>query len=164
MEVIGILLLPVFLFYSWKFSKYPVVPKRFLQNKTVVLAALIGAFDFVSFYLSFTYLYSFVVIVKPWPLIHATYFAQTQTVALTVFAIVAGVVARFTRRCVVFLLLFFLPPSFFLSLSFLFYSPPFLPFFFLFFCILCFIEHRCYNSSPHNRDFFPCDFYHDFSL
>lgn len=98
MEVIGILLLPVFLVYSWKFSKYPVVPKRFLQNKTVVLAALIGAFDFVSFYLSFTYLYSFIVIVKPWPLLHANYFAQSQTVTLTVFAIVAGIILRFFRR------------------------------------------------------------------
>jgi hypothetical protein len=98
MEVIGILLLPVFLVYSWKFAKYPVVPKRFLQNKTVVLAALIGAFDFVSFYLSFTYLYSFVVIVKPWPLLHANYFIQSQTVTLTVFAIVAGIILRFFRR------------------------------------------------------------------
>lgn len=57
-----------------------------------------GAFDFISFYISFTYLYSFVLIVKPWPLLHATYFSQTQTVALTVFAIVAGGVARVTRR------------------------------------------------------------------
>ncbi|RXW16248.1 hypothetical protein EST38_g9606 [Candolleomyces aberdarensis] len=98
MEVIGILLLPVYLFYSWKFAKYPVVPKRFLLNRTVVLAALIGAFDFTSFYLSFTYLYSFVVIVKPWPLLHSNYFIQSQTVTLTVFAIVAGIILRFFRR------------------------------------------------------------------
>ncbi|KAJ3529722.1 hypothetical protein NMY22_g8881 [Coprinellus aureogranulatus] len=98
MEVIGCVLLPVYFVYSAYFSKYPVVPKRFLANRSVVLACLIGAFDFISFYISFTYLYSFVLIVKPWPLINATYFSQTQTVALTVFAILAGVIARFTRR------------------------------------------------------------------
>ncbi|TEB21698.1 drug:h+ antiporter [Coprinellus micaceus] len=98
MEVVGIVLLPVYFLYSAYLAKVPVVPKRFLRNRSVVLACLVGAFDFISFYISYTYLYSFVLIVKPWPLIHATYFAQTQTVALTVFAIVAGVIARFTRR------------------------------------------------------------------
>ncbi|KXN85124.1 Siderophore iron transporter 3 [Leucoagaricus sp. SymC.cos] len=80
------------------FAKYPVIPKRFVLNRSVVLASLIGAFDFVSFYISFTYLFSFIVVVKPWSLLNATYFSQTQTVALTVFGILAGLCMCFIRR------------------------------------------------------------------
>ncbi|KAF5338766.1 hypothetical protein D9611_013329 [Ephemerocybe angulata] len=98
MEVIGILLIPVYLIWEWKFAKHPVVAKRFVTNRTVVLASLIGGFDFISFYISFTYLFSFVIVVKPWTLVNATYFAQTQTVALTVFAITAGFLLRWMRR------------------------------------------------------------------
>ena len=52
----------------------------------------------VSFYLTNTYLYSFVLVVKPWSLIDLTYFTSTQTVALTVFGILAGVLMRFQHR------------------------------------------------------------------
>lgn len=98
MEVVGCSLIPLYLIFEWKFAKHPVVPKRFVQNRSIVLASLIGASDFISFYLSFTYLYSFVVIVKPWSLVNATYFTMTQTVALTIFGIVGGVILRFTGR------------------------------------------------------------------
>jgi hypothetical protein len=81
--VIGICLLPVFVVYEWKVARYPIIPRRFVTNRSVVIAMLIGSFDFVcsshplipcslpdtpqiSFYLSFTYLYSFVYVVKPW--------------------------------------------------------------------------------------------------
>lgn len=82
MLVVGGLLLPVLIFWDFKIAKYPVIAPRFCMNRSVVLAALIGAFDFVSgslhifqhklnstqisFYLTFTFLYSFVVVVKPW--------------------------------------------------------------------------------------------------
>ena len=52
----------------------------------------------VSFYLTQTYLYSFIIITKPWSLINATYFNQTQSVALTVFGIAAGVLMRYVHR------------------------------------------------------------------
>ncbi|KAF8837403.1 hypothetical protein BDN67DRAFT_983286 [Paxillus ammoniavirescens] len=47
----------------------------------------------ISFYLTFTFLYSFAVVVKPRSLVRidATYFMQTQTVALTFLGIFAGV-------------------------------------------------------------------------
>ncbi|KAF9489910.1 drug:h+ antiporter [Pleurotus eryngii] len=98
MIVIGGVLIPVFFMYDWKLAKYPVVPARLLKNRSVVGASLIGFFDFVSFYLTFTYLFSFVIVVKPWPLLHATYFSQTQTVALTFFGICAGFAMRFIHR------------------------------------------------------------------
>ena len=85
MVTVGCLLLPVFVVWEWKFAKHPVIPTRFLKNRTFVIAALVGAFDFVcipfffvfevfvlmenvqvSFYISWAYLFSFVLIVKPW--------------------------------------------------------------------------------------------------
>ncbi|KAH9846877.1 drug:h+ antiporter [Lenzites betulinus] len=98
MIVIGCVLLPVFALWDIYFAKRPVIARRFLTNPSVVFAAWIGFFDFFSFYMSFTYLYSFVLVTKPWSLINATYFSQTQTVALTVFGITAGFGMRYIRR------------------------------------------------------------------
>ncbi|EAU93687.1 ferrichrome-type siderophore transporter [Coprinopsis cinerea okayama7 len=95
---VGGALIPVYLIWEAKFTKYPVIPRRFLLNKTVVIACLIGALDFVSFYISYAYLYSFVIVVKPWSLKNATYFIQCQTVTLTVFGIVGGALMRYLRR------------------------------------------------------------------
>ncbi|KAF9529935.1 drug:h+ antiporter [Crepidotus variabilis] len=98
MVVIGCLLVPTFAFYEAKVAKYPVVPGRFLRNRSVVIASLIGFFDFVSFYITSVYLYSFVIVVKDWSLLNSTYFSQTQTVALCVFGFTAGLVQRFIHR------------------------------------------------------------------
>lgn len=49
MIIVGGCLVPLHGFWEFKFTKYPVVPKRFVLNRTVVLAAMIGAFDFVRF-------------------------------------------------------------------------------------------------------------------
>lgn len=98
MIVIGGLLFPVFLLWDFKIAKHPVIAPRFCFNRSVVLASLIGAFDFVSFYLTFTYLYSFIIVVKPWSPVNASYFAYTQTVALTIFGITAGFAMRFMHR------------------------------------------------------------------
>ncbi|KAG6885294.1 hypothetical protein C0993_003578 [Termitomyces sp. T159_Od127] len=98
MIVIGCVLVPFIGIYEFNFAKYPVIPRRFAVNRSIVIASIIGALDFISFYLSFTYLYSYILIVKPWSLVNTTYFTQTQTVALTVFGIVAGLSMRFMRR------------------------------------------------------------------
>ncbi|KAK0230661.1 drug:h+ antiporter [Armillaria fumosa] len=123
MLVIGCILFPAIGPWEFKFAKYPVVPKRFITNFTVVGASLIGFFDYacpsscnliISFYLTYVYLYSFVIVVKPWPvyvssecanltnfcrsLINATYFIQTQSVGLTFFGILCGLAMRFLHR------------------------------------------------------------------
>ncbi|KAK0190166.1 drug:h+ antiporter [Armillaria mellea] len=82
----------------FKFAKFPVVPWRYVKNRSVVGASLIGFFDFISFYLTYVYLYSFVLVVKPWTLINATYFIQTQSVGLTFFGICAGAAMRYFHR------------------------------------------------------------------
>ncbi|KIJ58509.1 hypothetical protein HYDPIDRAFT_178059 [Hydnomerulius pinastri MD-312] len=98
MLVIGVVLLCAFAYWDLRIAKRPVIAPRFVRNKSVIFAALIGFFDFMSFYLTFTYLYSFVLVVKPWSLIDATYFMQTQTVALTFFGIIAGVSMHLMHR------------------------------------------------------------------
>ena len=46
--------------YEGMFAHFPFIPSRFLKNRTVLAAALIGFFDFISFYLQYTYQYSFI--------------------------------------------------------------------------------------------------------
>ncbi|KAK7020478.1 major facilitator superfamily domain-containing protein [Favolaschia claudopus] len=96
--LLGILFIPIFAWWDFKRAKYPVVPFRFVVNRSVVGASLIGALDFMAFYLTFTYLFSFVVVVKGWKLINTTYFMQIQSMSMTVFAFLAGVYMHRFRR------------------------------------------------------------------
>jgi hypothetical protein len=57
----------------------------------------IGFTDFVSFYLQYTNLYNFVFVTKDWDVRYMSYFASTQTIALTVFGIMAGAIMSYTR-------------------------------------------------------------------
>merc|ERR1712225_10971 len=98
MLTLGPIFLILFTFYEAKYAKYPIIPARFLFNRTVLAAGLIGFFDFVSFYLQYTYQYSFIYVVKPWSLVDQNYFAQTQTIALTLFGIIAGAIVFKLRR------------------------------------------------------------------
>lgn len=98
MVVIGCVLFPLIGPWEFKFAKFPVIPLRYVKNKSVVGASLIGFFDFILFYLTYLYLYSFVLVVKRWSLIDATYFIQTQSVGLTFFGICTGVAMRYFHR------------------------------------------------------------------
>lgn len=98
MFVMGIVLLVMFAVWDLRYASRPVIAPRFVRNRSVVCAALIGFFDFMSFFLTYTYLYSFVLVVKPWSLVNATYFIQVQSVALTFFGILAGLSMRFLHR------------------------------------------------------------------
>ncbi|KAI6000943.1 hypothetical protein EDC04DRAFT_2791361 [Pisolithus marmoratus] len=100
MLIIGVALLGVFAYWDIRVAKVPVMAPRFVRNRSVVLAAFIGFFDFMSFYLTYTYLYSFVLVVKPWSLVNATYFMQVQSGALTfsgIYVLVIGLIVRFVR-------------------------------------------------------------------
>ncbi|KAG1727559.1 major facilitator superfamily domain-containing protein [Suillus paluster] len=98
MLAVGVVILVMFTIWDLYFARVPVIAPRFVRNKSVVCAALIGFFDFMSYYLTFTYLFSFVLVVKPWSLVNAAYFIQTQSVALTFFGILAGLSMRFLHR------------------------------------------------------------------
>ena len=47
MLVVGVVLLFVFAVWDFKFASRPVIPFRFVRNRTVVIGSLVGFFDFV---------------------------------------------------------------------------------------------------------------------
>ncbi|KZT38553.1 MFS general substrate transporter [Sistotremastrum suecicum HHB10207 ss-3] len=98
MLIAGIITLIVFAIYELRVAKRPVVAPRFWGNWAVLGAGVIGFFDFMSFYLSYTYLYSFIIVTKDWSLVDDIYFSNVQTVALTVFGILGGLLMRTTHR------------------------------------------------------------------
>lgn len=48
MIVIGCALIPFYILWDFKFASYPVIARRFLLNRSVIIACAVGAFDFVS--------------------------------------------------------------------------------------------------------------------
>lgn len=60
MIVLGPIILIGFTFYEAKVASLPFIPARFLKNRTVIAAGLIGFFDFISFYMQYTYQYAFI--------------------------------------------------------------------------------------------------------
>ncbi|BEI91445.1 uncharacterized protein CcaverHIS019_0402650 [Cutaneotrichosporon cavernicola] len=99
MLVVGCILFPIFLAYEWKVPARPVFPMRWFRRLPIFGACLIGFLDFVSFYLQFTYLYSFASVTVDWAKPqHLTYFTYTQTLCLTFFGICAGAFMAWTRR------------------------------------------------------------------
>ena len=98
MLVVGCVLLPVIAVWEIYVAKRPAIARRFLVNRTVIIAAWISFFEFFSSTLTTTYLYSYVLITKDWSLVNVTYFNQAQSVALTIFGIVAGLSMRFMHR------------------------------------------------------------------
>lgn len=98
MLVVGIFLLLVTIFYEWRFASSPVIPLRFLRNRSIVGSCLIGGFDFISLTLIFTYQYSFVAVVKDWTPRELSYFNSSRLLATTIFAIVGGGIIAWRRR------------------------------------------------------------------
>ncbi|GAA6052826.1 hypothetical protein JCM3770_006271 [Rhodotorula araucariae] len=98
MLVIGGCTLIAFVLFEALWAVKPLFPFRFFKNRTIMAAAFIGFFDFVSFYLQYTYQYSFISVVKNWSVADQGYFAYTQTLALTFAAICAGFYVLWARR------------------------------------------------------------------
>jgi MFS family permease len=98
MGLLGVLLFAAFLAYEWHVPAHPVFPMRWLRRTPILSACLIGFFDFTSFYLQYTYLYSFVLVTEDWGLKTVAYFVYTHAFSITVFGIVAGGIMYATRR------------------------------------------------------------------
>lgn len=100
MVVVGPLILIGFGMWEIKWAKYPAIPGMFLRNRALMCSSFIAFFDFISYYLTALYLTSFLYVVKTpdWSQSAQNYFASTQAVGLTIFAILAGLVMRWTKR------------------------------------------------------------------
>ncbi|GAA6042902.1 hypothetical protein JCM8097_002761 [Rhodosporidiobolus ruineniae] len=95
---VGAVLLVCLVGWEMFMAKKPLFPGRFFKSWTVLGAALIGFFDFVSFYLQYTYQYSFIAVTRGWSTVDQGYFAYTQTLTLTLAAILAGFWQLYFRR------------------------------------------------------------------
>ncbi|PWY99830.1 MFS general substrate transporter, partial [Testicularia cyperi] len=88
------------LLFGWWETKatVPILPYQFLTNTAVVCTCVVGVLDFASFYISWTFLSSFIQILKGWDQTRTGYFATTQNVTSTITGIVVGSLMAMTRR------------------------------------------------------------------
>ncbi|WFD31306.1 hypothetical protein MSPP1_002340 [Malassezia sp. CBS 17886] len=94
----GVLILAAPLF-EYFLSPRPIIRREWL-NSDVVLAMMIGFFDFISYYISFGFLSYWANITLDMPLtdMKTQYFTQTPIICLTVFGALAGVLVMFMKR------------------------------------------------------------------
>ncbi|PWN52712.1 MFS general substrate transporter [Violaceomyces palustris] len=93
----GVFLLAAFGWWETK-AAAPILPYQFFQNRAVVCVCVVGILDFASFYISWTFLSSFIQILKGWDQTKTGYFATTQNVTSTLTGIVVGSLMAMTRR------------------------------------------------------------------
>ncbi|GAA5908451.1 uncharacterized protein JCM6883_005550 [Sporobolomyces salmoneus] len=93
----GVILLSFIAYERFAASK-PLFPFRFFKSWTILACGFIGFFDFVSFYLQYTYQYSFISVTRGWSVADQGYFAYTQTLCLTFGAIMAGFYQLYFHR------------------------------------------------------------------
>ncbi|SNX84542.1 related to siderophore iron transporter mirc [Melanopsichium pennsylvanicum] len=93
----GLVLLVVFGWWETR-ATVPILPYQFLTNSAVVCTCVVGVLDFASFYISWTFLSSFVQILKGWDQTKTGYFATTQNVTSTITGIIVGSLMAMTRR------------------------------------------------------------------
>ncbi|KAI0726609.1 drug:h+ antiporter [Fomitopsis betulina] len=92
MVIGGFVALPAFIYWEIRRAKFPVVPFRLLRNRTVLAACIVNFFDFISFYLTWTYLYTFTYIATDWDLTNLNYYSTSQSLCLTFFGLLWGAV------------------------------------------------------------------------
>ncbi|PVF93335.1 MFS general substrate transporter [Serendipita vermifera] len=100
MVVLGPLIIGAFVIYDTKWAAAPIIPDIILKNGAVMAASFTGFFDYISFYLTFIYLTSFIYVVKTpeWSQSDQNYFSSIQNVGLTFFGIVGALYMFVTRR------------------------------------------------------------------
>ncbi|GAA5823732.1 hypothetical protein JCM5353_008574 [Sporobolomyces roseus] len=96
--VFGGVILLSFIAYERFAATKPLFPFHFFKSWTILACGMIGFFDFVSFYLQYTYQYSFISVTRGWSIVDQGYFAYTQTLCLTFGAICAGFYQLYFHR------------------------------------------------------------------
>ena len=87
------IIIPAFIYWETKCATHPVLPLRFLRNRTIAVVCIINFFDFASFYMAFSQLLYFVQVVTDWNTKNINYFIYTQALSMTFCAIAWSVVA-----------------------------------------------------------------------
>ncbi|KAI3613337.1 hypothetical protein CBS9595_004170 [Malassezia furfur] len=76
----------------------PFLPYQAVSNRTVTMTCAIAALDFAGFYLSWTYLAPFIMILRDWDQLRTAYFVSTQNVTSTLTGMLVGMMMAYTRR------------------------------------------------------------------
>lgn len=98
MLAVGAFLLAAFMVWEWKFARSPMLTKSLLNNRTFLLAVTIDFVYFMGGNLRSLYWSSYVYVVSQWSLANWTRYTNAETVALSVFGLVAGLILRATHR------------------------------------------------------------------
>ncbi|KAJ7259908.1 hypothetical protein C8J57DRAFT_1072986, partial [Mycena rebaudengoi] len=98
MFVVGGILLIAFGLWEAYGTSHPMIPRRVI-NRTLVCSTLIDITCFMSAYISDTYFWSWVYVVKDWDVRQCRVLPEfTETVGLCVFGFAAGLIQRVTHR------------------------------------------------------------------
>jgi MFS family permease len=100
MFVIGGLCIIGIGFWEWLVASKPILKLNYFLNKDIILPAFgIGFFDFLAFYIAWSPSYSWAIVTRDgFDSQDATYFANTQSLCLTVFGITAGALMWYLKR------------------------------------------------------------------
>ncbi|EOQ99022.1 hypothetical protein E3P77_03506 [Wallemia ichthyophaga] len=90
MTVGATIILPAFIYWEATSAVHPILPLRFLANRTIISTCMINLCDFISFSLSFNTLTQYVYVATDWSDANALYFTSTQNLCLSFFAIAFG--------------------------------------------------------------------------
>lgn len=87
-------------FWEWLVASKPILKLSYFLNKDIILPAFgIGFFDFLAFYIAWSPSYSWAIVTREgFSSQDATYFANTQSLCLTVFGIAAGILSWWLKR------------------------------------------------------------------
>lgn len=116
MIVFGGLLIIAFALYEKYLAPKTFIPWELLTDRTVLGAYILAAVLFVSFYIWNSYFYSFLIVVNDQTIIQANYIRNIYSIGACFWAIVVGVIIRYTGRFK-FLALYFGVPLTILSLG-----------------------------------------------
>ncbi|KHN98643.1 siderophore iron transporter [Metarhizium album ARSEF 1941] len=98
MVAAGVLLLVVFALYERYVAPVQFIPYKVLVDRTVMGACVLGALGFVSFYLWNGFFSSFLQVVVGLTVTEATYVGRTYNMGSCFWALVVGVVIRWSGR------------------------------------------------------------------
>ncbi|WFD00900.1 hypothetical protein MYAM1_003656 [Malassezia yamatoensis] len=93
----GCMMLACFAWWETRASM-PFLPFQAVSNSTVIMTCTIAALDFAGFYLSWTYLAPFIMILKDWDQLQTAYFVSAQNVTSTITGMLVGILMAYTRR------------------------------------------------------------------
>lgn len=98
MIIFGGLLLIAFGLYEKYLAPKTFIPWSLLTDRTVLGAYILAGTLFVSFYIWDSYFYSFLVVVNDESITHANYITNIYSIGSCFWAIVVGIIIRFTGR------------------------------------------------------------------